>query len=309
MSKFKRSWMLFKRSMRVIFDNKKLLLFPLVVFILTCVIGLFFLAPIALWDTGYAVTEEAHWKTMANRWFAWDGETGDLYLNPACYVVLAVLYMVSMFLATFINVAFYNEILNALNGRPVSVSGGLRLASTRLKSIFFWSMFTGLVGLIIKSLEERAGPVGRWVVKFIGLAWSVASVFVVPAIVREESHANPVRFLRTSASMLKKTWGESLTGYLGIRFGQVIALALTIGLIALSAYASFALENFWIVGIVSVLCVGFLFAFIYVLGVASHVYMGALYVYASEGVVPEAFDREEMAMAWKVKSGRKRRGK
>ena len=48
MSKLKRSWALFKRSMRVILDNKKLLVFPLFVFVFMCVIVLFFLAPIVL---------------------------------------------------------------------------------------------------------------------------------------------------------------------------------------------------------------------------------------------------------------------
>jgi len=31
------------------------------------------------------------------------------------------------------------------------------------------------------------------------------------------------------------------------------------------------------------------------------IYVGALYVYASEGVVPESFDEEVLNMAWKVK--------
>lgn len=37
-------------------------------------------------------------------------------------------YMLTMFITTFMNVAFYNEILYAFNGKPISIRRGLRLA-------------------------------------------------------------------------------------------------------------------------------------------------------------------------------------
>jgi hypothetical protein len=309
MGKIERSWTLFKRSMEVVGSNKTLLLFPIIVFILTCIIGLFFLVPMALWDTGHAYTDAAHWKSLAEPWVALGEGADDLYISPSAYALLAFVYLFSMFLATFLNVAFYNEIFNALNGRPVSVLGGLRFATTRLRPILLWSLFSGLVGLAIKALEQRAGFVGRWVVKFIGLAWSVASVFVVPAIVRGEKHANPVHFLRASASALRRTWGESLTGYLGIRFGQMTVLAMSVALIALSGYVSFKLGNFWILGVVAAVCVTILALVTFLLSVASRVYLVALYIYASEGVVPAGFNQEQMDMAWRIKAGRKPRSK
>jgi hypothetical protein len=38
----------------------------------------------------------------------------------------------------------------------------------------------------------------------------------------------------------------------------------------------------------------------YVSGVAGHVFRCALYIYATEGVVPEPYNQELMDMAWKV---------
>ena len=38
----------------------------------------------------------------------------------------------------------------------------------------------------------------------------------------------------------------------------------------------------------------------YLLGMASKIYRGALYVYASEGVVPEPYTAELLDAAWKV---------
>ncbi len=65
---------------------------------------------------------------MAHRWVAWDAGGKNLSVNSAGYVLLAGIYLISTFLATFFNVAFYSQILNALRGQPVSISDGLRLA-------------------------------------------------------------------------------------------------------------------------------------------------------------------------------------
>ena len=304
MSKFKRSWTLFKRSMQVVGSNKSLLLFPIIVFILTCIIALFFLVPMALWDTGHSYTEMAHWKGLADYWGV-QGQDSEWRPQPLAYVLVCSIYMLSMFLATFLNVAFFNEILNALNDRPVSIAGGLRFAFSRLRAILAWSLFAGLVGLVIKALEQRVGLVGRWVMRVIGITWSVASVFAIPVIVREERSANPVRFLKTSASLLRKTWGEALIGYAGIAFGGWLIVLAFVGLLGLSAVLSIVIDSFWPLAIGGVLWLVGTFAFAYVLSVAGQVYRAALYIYATEGVVPAGFDQDQMDMAWKVKTGRK----
>jgi len=303
MSRFIRSWELLKCSVSVVGSNRKLLLFPIVITILMVVISLFVIAPIALWHTGHGYTESAHWQTVAHRWVAWDAEGKNVSVNPAGYALLAGIYLVSTFLATFFNVAFYSQILNALRGRPVSVSGGLRVASARWKAIIAWSLFAGLVGLIIKGLEERVGFIGRWIIRLIGLAWSVASVFVIPAIVIEEEKANPVEFLKTSAMLLKRTWGESLLGYLGIQFGGLLVILGSILILAISTVLSIVLHNFWFLGIGSVIWFLGLVFFMYLLNVAGQVYMGALYLYAAGGEVPAPFNPAQMNMAWKVKDG------
>lgn len=301
MNKFQRSWALFKSSLQVISANKKLLLFPILITLLLCVIALFFIAPIALWDTGHAYTDPAHWKAVADHWLVWSGDGRDMKFSNAGYALLAVLYLVSTFLATFFNVAFYSQILNALRGRPVSVADGLRVAAARVKAILAWSLLTGVVGIIIRAIEERVGIVGRWIAAFIGLAWSVTSIFVVPIIVMEGSGANPVQFLKTSAAMLKKTWGESLLGYLGIRIGGLLVLLGSLVLFAVIIFLGVVFENYLVLGLVTALWFFGLIAFMYLLNVAGDVYQGALYVYASEGTVPAPFDQDQMNMAWKTK--------
>ena len=303
MNRFQRSWELLKCSVSVVGRNRKLLLFPILVTFLMGIISLLVIAPIALWHTGYGYMEAAHWQTVAHRWAAWDAGGKNLSVNPSGYALLAGIYLVSTFLATFFNVAFYSQILNALRGQPVSISGGLRMASTRWKAIVAWSLFAGLVGLIIKGLEERVGIIGRWITRLIGLAWSVASVFVIPVIVIEEEGANPVHFLKRSAILLKQTWGESLLGYLGIQLGGLLVILGSVLVFAVSIFLSIFFKNFWFLGIGSVIWFLSLVFFMYLLNVASQVYMGALYIYAADGAIPAPFNPDQMNMAWKVKSG------
>ena len=308
MSKFQRSWALLKCSFRVIFENKILLLFPMILSLLMIVTVVFFLAPVVLWPTGHGLAEGAHWQAVARQWFIRGAGGENLSLTPAGYALAAVFYLVATCLATFVNVAFYSQILNALRGHPVSASAGLRLAWSRLGAIVAWSLFTGLVGLIIRKLEERVGLVGRWIIGLIGLAWSVASVFAVPIIVVGTEGAHPLRILKTSAATLKKTWGESLLGYLGLQFGGLLVMLGSVVLFVVAVVLSIAMETAWFIAIAAVVWFLGLIAFFYLLNVAGQVYRGALYLYAAEGTAPGPFDAEQMNAAWKMKSAGKPAG-
>lgn len=45
----------------------------------------------------------------------------------------------------------------------------------------------------------------------------------------------------------------------------------------------------------------FIITFLYIVSVAEKIYRGALYLYASEGLLPEQYSREIMETAWKRK--------
>ena len=235
MGKFKTSWSLFSSSLSVINKNKKLLLFPVIGFIFVVIIGLFFLSPVLLWDSGHSVTELSHWETLGQHIHNMVGNkkvSGGVVIEQLYgnywYAWFVLFYLISMFSTTFLNVAFYNEIIKGLNGKRVSLLRGIKAALSRIRLIMIWSLFAGAIGLIIRNLEERLGFVGRWIMAFIGIAWSVASIFVIPVIIREEKSSNPIKLLRTSALMLKRTWGETVIGYAGISVFSLLILAISL---------------------------------------------------------------------------------
>lgn len=310
MQKFKRSWWLFKSSVLVIAQNKRLLVFPLLSFVLTVLIVLFCVTPVAFMKTGYHYDQAAHWKAVSQTFFTTtqggmearpgSGSYSAVALKPLGFVLTGTVYLLCVFLATFFNAAFFHQIMVALKGGRVSVTAGLRFAISKLPSIFLWSLLAGAVGLVIKSLEEKVGFLGQLVLRFLGAAWSVASVFAIPVLIVEPG-TNPFAVLRQSAATIRKTWGESLIGYVGIQFGSFLVLLASILFLAGAGVLAMLLHNFWILAGAGVLWVLGLVAFAYLSSVAAQVYRCALFLYAAEGLVADPFDPELFTLAWKVK--------
>jgi hypothetical protein len=253
----------------------------------TIALILFFLTPIALLVVNTGWSSES-WEPVAEK------------MNLVFRAYGAVIYLTAMFLGTFFNVAFYHEILGALAGNPVSLQSGLRFAATRLRAILLWSLLAGTVGLLIKMIEERLGWLGRIMMGLLGTVWSVAAVFAIPVIIRRTG-ANPLAVLRDSAATLKRTWGESLIGFLGIQLMGAVFVLITLGFGMVGLVGLFVLDQGWILVAAIGMWLVAVLTWSFLISIATHVYRCALYVYASEGVVPSAYTPEMMNTAWKVK--------
>ena len=142
--------------------------------------------------------------------------------------------------------------------------------------------------------------------RLIGIAWSVASIFVIPVIIREEKSASPLKLLKTSALMLKRTWGESVIGFLGIGSVFVIGLLALIPLfIVVMIVVGQGILGLWFLIVMLLLFFISMLAFYCLWSAIDHIYRCALYVYATEGVIPGPYDEEMMNTCWKVKAAQK----
>jgi hypothetical protein len=335
-TKFQQSWQLFKASITVTLRNRKLLWFPVVTVFLTALIALFFLSamalPAVLHHTGYRLDQKEHWAALKDYYLpapaahpesANPGAGASQALNslvtgrPAAVdqsghpaarpfftvgsLGLLLLYFASMFLATFFNVAYYSQIISALNGKGVSLRRGFAVARSRLPSILAWSLLAGAVGWLIRTIEQRLPFAARIVTGFIGMAWSIAAVFAIPVIIQEQPMRNPVKILQQSAMTLKRTWGEGLIGYLGFSAGSMLIFGCSLLPLLLAGALALLLHSAWLFVIAGAIWALGLLLIAYISGVASHVYRCALYLYAAEGVVPEPYHQDLLDMAWKVK--------
>ena len=284
-----RSWLLLRAAVFVLRKHPRLIWFPILTAIFTVGIAAFFILPIIAITIAHPILPNAG-PFDGLKWM-------PVWIAPYCLLI----YPLSLFVATFCNVAFYSQIIAALNGDEVSLRGGLKVAMSRIKSILVWTLFGGLVGGIIRAIEERLGFFGRIMMGLIGLSWSVACVFVIPIIIREETTGNPITILKKSAAMIKRAWGETLTGYVGLRVVNMMFLILS--LIALGGAIVMAVE---LKSLALGLTAGLLWFAAFVAwhiftNLASQAYLCALYIYASEGVIPEPYDQSLLNLAWKVK--------
>lgn len=289
-------------AFQVIQRHTKLLVFPAVVFACVVVVTLFFAAPLTLLPTGHPLGTVEHWTTLLERIRVVFTKGGYRTLQGSAFVYAAFLYLVAMVVATFVNVAFYHEIMRALAGETVSLRRGLVFAWGKIRAILLWSLLAATVGLVIQLVSERLGWVGRWVMRVVGIAWSVASMFAIPAMIRDEE-SNPFAVLRNSAATLKRSWGEAVAGYVGLKAGTMLVILAWFIFIALTmVMGSFMGKMGALIMLLALL--GGIFGpmvIFYLSTVANSIYICALYVYASEGVVPEPFTAAQMDAAWKVK--------
>lgn len=295
MNKIKTSWEIISNSLSVLSHHKALMIFPLIqLFAIAGIIG-FFVLPLlfnisffdawAFFNTSGSIPAEGSAGTVMQP---------GLVEGPRLYAFSVLTYFISMIVGTFINVAFYNEILSALNGNSVSIRRGLGLACTKLWPILVWSLLAGTVGMLIRKIQDNFGFLGQWVSGLIGVTWSVASVFVIPVIIRESDQKNPFSYLQISMQLIRRTWGEGVIG-----FGSLLLLGILIvaGTVAVSTRIVFWVDTLpaAIFGVV------FVAATIYLLLVTSHIFRCSLYLYATEGVPPGPFDPELFNKVWKVK--------
>jgi hypothetical protein len=216
--------------------------------------------------------------------------------RPLAYTFLLVFYVINYFCVVFFNVALVGVANSRLSGGTWTVRDGLELAWARKWTILQWALVAATVGMLLRMLEERLGWMGRIITRLIGVAWALASFFVVPVLAFED--LTPFDALKRSAKLFRETWGEKVVG------------GFSIGLIFL--FLALPAVGLWILaGVVGgawglVLGGAMMLLYLVLLGVVSSAVQGifntALYRYACFKQVPAGFSQETFTSAWAPKS-------
>ena len=127
--------------------------------------------------------------------------------------VLFAFYLVCYFVIVFFNVGLVYCAKRIFQGEEVSFKEGLNYSFSRVGTIFNWAILAATVGVVLNMLQERLGAVGSFISGLIGLAWSIATFFVIPVIAYE--NVSPFEAVKRSGLMMREKWGEAL----GANFG------------------------------------------------------------------------------------------
>ena len=120
------------------------------------------------------------------------------------------MYVALAFVSIYFNAAVIGTAMKRLQGEDASIHDGLALARQHIGKIFVWAVITATVGMILRSLQERAGILGRIVLGIVGIAWTVLTFFVVPVLLYEPVGVGDA--IKRSGSIFRQRWGETFVG-------------------------------------------------------------------------------------------------
>lgn len=215
--------------------------------------------------------------------------------SPGVYILGFLMYVSLSFVTIFFNAAVIGTAMKRLKGEDASLRDGLALAREHLGKIFVWALITATVGMIIRSLQERAGFIGRLLFGLVGIAWSVLTFFVVPVLLYEEVGVGDA--IKRSGSIFRQRWGEQFVGNATIGLAVFV---LAIPVVVVGALIAAALP---VVGVpLLVVAIGALVA---VGAACGGVFNAALYRYATTGESSGAFSIEDMNASFRPRRGRR----
>jgi hypothetical protein len=273
--KLANGWELMKASGRVLRLDKELLIFPFLSGLASLLVLGSFALPLFL--SGAVTIHE---------------DAGQFTHNPLAYVLLFAFYFCNYFVIVFFNSALIACAIIRFNGGDPTLSDGLQAAVSRLPQILGWSLVSATVGFLLKMLESRSEKLGSFVSGLLGLAWSIATFFVVPVIVVEK--VGPIDAIRRSGAILRRAWGESFVANQAIGF-FVFLFALLAAVPAVLGFMS-RVPAFMIAGVAVTAVVMIVLAAV---SAALHsILLAAIYIFAANGRVPDAFDRSTLENAF-----------
>src|SRR5574341_505080 len=258
-------------SWQILKENKALLVLPIASSVCLVVLTATIAVPAVVGSlTGTSISDELHQFVSLS------------------YVGLFLFYVAAYAIGIFFNAALALCVLRKLEGKPASITDGLREVAACLPQILGWALLATTIGLLLKAVERRSGFIGGLIVKAVGLAWSVATFLVVPVLVAEKK--GPLEAVQESVQLLRKAWGEDLLAGLG--FGALYFLWAIPGIFAFVIGAGLIASHLFVAMVVMALAILYFPLLGLVLSTMSTIFDVVLYRYAKLGTITPGFDRE-----------------
>lgn len=270
-----RSWEFSKMSYGLLFRRKRLILFPVISSLAAALVLASFVLP--LWQAGVL----AEWSQFM------DAEAANT-TSPMMYVTAFCFYFCNYFVIVFFNTGLVACVLKIMNGEEATVSYGLSFAMKRLPQIFGWALFSAVIGVLLKVVENSHKKAGALIASVLGSAWTALAYFVVPVIVTDG--VGPVEAFKRSVKTLKSTWGTALVGNFSMGlFSFLLMLPVLLVLFVLFGLAVAAESAAATVAVV-LLAIPVFMLLAATTTAAGTVFRTYLYAYATGRTIPENLD-------------------
>jgi len=283
MGKISNTWELVKQSFAVLRKDEELMLLPVLSAISCLAVTASLLAGSGFFyypEIKAAIAQHGGWHPS----------------NNLLIGAMFVFYLANYFVIIFFNTALVSAASIRLEGGDPTVRDGLRAAWNRLGVIFQWALVAATVGMILRMIEERSSLIGRLVAGLLGLAWTLATFFVIPILAFE--NAGPIEALHRSAELFRKNWGEQVVG--SFSFGLIFTLLALPGIALPFLGGAIAGGTGATLGACTMVIY---FIFLAIVSASTHgIFLAALYRYATKGEMSPGFTPSSLTTAWQPKS-------
>ena len=279
MGKISRTWSLMGMSWRILMEDKKILLFPLMSLMSCLAVAATFIVPLV----------------MTHKWQppAADAATRQ---QIAYYGFLFLYYYCNYFVIVFFNASLVSYIVMRMNGDSPTIGDAFSASLARLPLIAGWAFIAATVGLILKAIEDRSDKIGQIVAAVLGGAWALVTFLVIPVLVVEQK--NPFSALKESTMLLKQTWGE--------RIGMRISFSAITFLLMIPAFGILVLGIMAHNLAILLACLGMFVLYILLLSLVQSaleaIFQTAIYFYARHSMVPAGFDESVLQSAATIRN-------
>lgn len=286
MGRFSNSTSLVKSSWSVLSHDKELLALPVISGVVTVIA----MAPFA--TSAFLIGVST----------AGTADQSSASMGPLGWLFLFVGYLVAAYITIFFQSALILAANERMSGGSPTLGSALSAALSRAGHILPWAILSATVSMVLKAIQERSGILGRVVVGLVGIAWTLVTFLVLPILVIEGTGVSDA--LTRSAGAFKRTWGENVVGNAGI--GLVSTLALLAGLLVAAVVGAAGMATGITAVAVFAVAVFVLWALVVAVFSAalSGVFQTALYRFAVLGEEPRGFANDQIAGAFRQRTGR-----
>jgi len=269
--KFKASRIIVKESWNVLKQDKEIMWFPVISTILTLIVlgamaAYFYFMLLGGSSTEFKIDES---KEIS---------------NIIIYGTIFIYYLVIFFIANFFQSALFIIVQGRFSGQDLNFSDGMQGAGKYVGKIFIWSLISATVGIILNAISNKFKMVGRILANILGAAWEILTYFSLPALVI--GNLGIKDSFKESASMIKKTWGETLIVSFGV--GLFFVAVVVLGLVLSVAITIMAPTTYVVVSVAVVFTI-FYIAMMLLATTLSSIFKLALFNYARTGNIPQGF--------------------
>jgi len=208
--RFKKGMLIAIKSIKFVFHNKKLIVFPLLICsTVISSIGIYEMIYYRLYNQHITsfIPEESPRKDKVRQ--------QNIHMHLEFLLFVSIITFISIFASAFFNIALSYSVSQIFIGTPITLSASLKHSIKKIPTILCWALAAFFIHILINILKNRnknrnlsISLLTDLLGTVVELTWGIATFLVMPVIAHE--NINTLQSIKRSAQLMKQTFGENV---------------------------------------------------------------------------------------------------